>query len=78
MAAMEKTATVYQRAVQGVMTELHNTSAKVDTIIGDIGSIKSSQDETMNFIRMSFENLVQNPSFSSFMDDTTQGKGKNG
>ena len=79
MQAMEQTALVYRRAVRGVMGELHNQGAKVDSqgakvdfLATEIGGLKAGQAEVMEYLKHTVNALRSKSNAGSAVDSANE------
>jgi hypothetical protein len=79
MQAMEQTALIYRRAVRGVMGELHNQGAKVDSqgakvdfLATEIGGLKAGQTEVLEYLKHTVTALRSKSNFGSAVDSADE------
>ena len=68
MHVMEESAVAYRKVVRGVMSELHSTSTKVDSIVSEIGGIKAGQAEVLEYLKHTVGALQNNQTFGPVVD----------
>jgi hypothetical protein len=68
MHVMEESAVAYRKVVRGVLSELHSTSTKVDSIVSEIGGIKAGQAEVLEYLKHTVGALRNNQTFGPVVD----------